>query len=69
METGRGADIIDFASAARRIRLCKRRSELQRLRAAHAASMAMRGTPMPWTWFPTAGAVAPTVLARHAMAR
>jgi len=40
MKTVISADIIDFATAARQLRLRRRRSELQRLRVAQAARMA-----------------------------
>jgi len=40
MKTVTSADIIDFATAVQGLRLRRRRSELQRLRAAQAARMA-----------------------------
>lgn len=64
MNTGRGADIIDFAAAARSVRLRRRRSELQRLRAA----LAQRLVPAMRAWLPLMPMM-PAAPARHAGAR
>lgn len=50
MKIGHGADIIDFATAVQRLRLRKRRDELQRLRAMHAARLAEQSLFAPPAW-------------------
>jgi hypothetical protein len=70
MKTEFSADIIDFATAAQRLRLRKRRCELQRLRAAHAAHNAACAAPAAWQWFPAATAAhGPARPLRHVVAR
>ena len=70
MTSARSADIIDFVSAAKRLRLLRRRHELQSLRASYAARMQAPQAAAAWTWFaPPGTAFAPGPLSRHGVAR
>jgi len=70
MTTARSADIIDFVSAAKRLRQLRRRHELQSLRASYAASLQLPQAATAWTWFaPPGPAFAPGPLSRHGVAR